>query len=407
MSKRQFPRWSDLKPIIGFKSPFSRSNEVASAVTISQLRSIGKAKTPRAVFDYTDGAAGEELSYGRAYEAYRQLEFHPRVLRDVSTVDTSISIFGTSSALPFVFSPTGFTRMMHYHGETAVAKVAAEFGIPYTLSTLGTTSIEDLAAAAPNTRKWFQLYLWRDKTTRYELVERAATAGYEAIMLTVDTVVGGMRVRDVKNGLTIPPQLTMKTMADMARYPKWWGNLLTSTPLEFASLKSTGGTVAELMNSVFDPSITMRDVNWLKQNWPGKLIVKGVQNVADAKILSDAGVDAVVLSNHGGRQLDRSVVPLELLPSVKSAISGSSTQLFIDGGALSGSDVVGGIGLGADAVLIGRAYLYGIMAGGEAGVRRAAQILQGEVEQTMRLMGITSLDQLTPDMVRFRSQAKP
>lgn len=403
MSKRQFPRWSDLKPIIGFKSPFSRSNEVASAVTISQLRSIGKAKTPRAVFDYTDGAAGEELSYGRAYEAYRQLEFHPRVLRDVSTVDTSISIFGTSSALPFVFSPTGFTRMMHYHGETAVAKVAAEFGIPYTLSTLGTTSIEDLAAAAPNTRKWFQLYLWRDKTTRYELVERAATAGYEAIMLTVDTVVGGMRVRDVKNGLTIPPQLTMKTMADMARYPKWWGNLLTSTPLEFASLKSTGGTVAELMNSVFDPSITMKDVNWLKQNWPGKLIVKGVQNVADAKILSDAGVDAVVLSNHGGRQLDRSVVPLELLPSIKSAISGSSTQLFIDGGALSGSDVVGGIGLGADAVLIGRAYLYGIMAGGEAGVRRAAQILQGEVEQTMRLMGITSLDQLTPDMVRFRS----
>lgn len=406
MGKRQFPRWSDLKPLIGFKSPFSRSDEVSRAVTISQLRSIGKAKTPRAVFDYTDGAAGEELSYGRAYEAYRQLEFHPRVLRDVSTVDTSITIFGTSSALPFIFSPTGFTRMMHYHGETAVAKVAAEFGIPYTLSTLGTTSIEDLAAAAPNTRKWFQLYLWRDKTTRYELVERAATAGYEAIMLTVDTVVGGMRVRDVKNGLTIPPQLSVKTMADMARYPKWWGNLLTSAPLEFASLKSTGGTVAELMNSVFDPSITMKDVEWLKANWPGKLIVKGVQNVVDAKMLADAGVDAVVLSNHGGRQLDRSVVPLELLPSVKSAISGSSTQLFIDGGALSGSDVVGGIGLGADAVLIGRAYLYGIMAGGEAGVRRAAQILQGEVEQTMRLMGITSLSELTPDMVRFRNQLK-
>jgi len=406
MGKRQFPRWSDLKPIIGFKSPFSRTSEVSRAVTISQLRSIGKAKTPRAVFDYTDGAAGEELSYGRAYEAYRQLEFHPRVLRDVSTVDTSITIFGKTSALPFVFSPTGFTRMMHYHGETAVAKVAAEFGIPYTLSTLGTTSIEDLAAAAPNTRKWFQLYLWRDKTTRYELVERAGAAGYEAIMLTVDTVVGGMRVRDVKNGLTIPPQLTIKTMADMARYPKWWGNLLTSAPLEFASLKSTGGTVAELMNSVFDPSITMKDVEWLKENWPGKLIVKGVQNVADARMLADAGVDAVVLSNHGGRQLDRSVVPLELLPSVKSAISGSSTQLFIDGGALSGSDVVGGIGLGADAVLIGRAYLYGIMAGGEAGVRRAAQILQGEVEQTMRLMGITSLAQLTPDMVRFRDRAK-
>jgi L-lactate dehydrogenase (cytochrome) len=406
MSKRQLPSWSGLKPLLGFRSPFSRTDEVARAVTISQLRSIGKAKTPRAVFDYTDGAAGEELSYGRAYEAYRRLEFHPHVLRDVSVVDTSISIFGQKSALPFVFSPTGFTRMMHYQGEPAVAKVAAEFGIPYTLSTLGTTSIEELEAAAPETRKWFQLYLWRDKATRYELVQRAADAGYEAIMLTVDTVVGGMRVRDVENGLTIPPQLTFKTMADMARYPKWWGNLLTTRPLEFASLKSTGGTVADLMNSVFDPSITMKDVEWLKDNWPGKLIVKGIQNVNDAVMLANAGVDAVVLSNHGGRQLDRSVVPLELLPSVKAAITGTATQLFIDGGALSGSDIVGGIGLGADAVLIGRAYLYGIMAGGEAGVRRAAQILQVEVEQTMRLMGITSLDQLTPDMVRFRGQAK-
>lgn len=406
MSKRQLPRWSDLKPILGFKSPFSRSDAVSRAVTISQLRDIGKSKTPRAVFDYTDGAAGEELSYGRAYEAYRRLEFHPHVLRDVSVVDTSISIFGQKSALPFVFSPTGFTRMMHYQGEPAVAKVAAEFGIPYTLSTLGTTSIEDLAAAAPDTRRWFQLYLWRDKTTRYELVERAAAAGYEAIMLTVDTVVGGMRVRDVENGLTIPPQLTLKTMADMAKYPKWWSNLLTTKPLEFASLKTTGGTVAELMNSVFDPSITMKDVEWLKANWPGKLIVKGVQNVNDAVMLANAGVDAVVLSNHGGRQLDRSVVPLELLPAVKSALSGTNSQLFIDGGALSGSDVVGGIGLGADAVLVGRAYLYGIMAGGEAGVRRSAQILQGEVEQTMRLMGITSLDQLTPEMVQFRGQEK-
>lgn len=406
MSKRQLPTWSGLKPLLGFKSPFSKADAVARAVTINQLRTIGKAKTPRAVFDYTDGAAGEELSYGRASEAYRCLEFHPHVLRDVSVVDTTISIFGQKSALPFVFSPTGFTRMMHYHGESAVAKVAAEFGIPYTLSTLGTTSIEDLAAVAPETRKWFQLYLWRDKTTRYELVERAAAAGYEAIMLTVDTVVGGMRVRDVTNGLTIPPQLTLKTMADMAKYPKWWGNLLTTKPLEFASLKSTGGTVAELMNSVFDPSITMKDVEWLKANWPGKLIIKGVQNVNDAAMLANAGVDAVVLSNHGGRQLDRSVVPLELLPSAKAAMSGSSAQLFIDGGALSGSDVVGAIGLGADAVLVGRAYLYGIMAGGEAGVRRAAQILQGEVEQTMRLMGITSLDQLTPDMVRFRGQAK-
>ena len=402
MTKRQFPKWSDLKPIIGFKSPFSRSDAVSRAVTISQLRNIGKSKTPRAVFDYTDGAAGEELSYGRAYEAYRRLEFHPHVLRDVSVVDTSISIFGQKSALTFVFSPTGFTRMMHYQGEPAVAKVAAEFGIPYTLSTLGTTSIEDLAAAAPDTRKWFQLYLWRDNTTRYELVERAAAAGYEAIMLTVDTVVGGMRVRDVENGLTIPPQLTLKTMADMAKYPKWWGNLLTTKPLEFASLKSTGGTVAELMNSVFDPSITMKDVEWLKANWPGKLIVKGVQNVNDAAMLANAGVDAVVLSNHGGRQLDRSVVPLELLPSVKSAISDTNTQLFIDGGALSGSDIVGGIGLGADAVLVGRAYLYGIMAGGERGVQRVVEIMKRDFVNTMALTGARNIAEVQKIGARVR-----
>ncbi|MEI6405409.1 MAG: alpha-hydroxy acid oxidase [Actinomycetes bacterium] len=401
MASRQFPRLSDITPLIGFKSPFSKQSDVDKAVTIWQLRAIAQAKTPRAVFDYTDGAAGEELSMNRSREVYRDLEFYPRVLRDVATVDTSVTVLGQRSELPFFFSPTGFTRMMHYEGEPAVAQVAVEFGIPYTLSTLGTTSIEDLAAASPDTRKWFQLYLWRDKASRFELVGRAAAAGYEAIMLTVDTVVGGMRVRDVRNGLTIPPQLSAKTLADMARYPKWWGNLLTTAPLEFASLKSTGGTVADLMNSVFDPSITMDDVKWLRENWHGKLIIKGVQNVADAQMLIDAGVDALVLSNHGGRQLDRSVVPLELLPQVRAAL-GSKPDVMIDGGALCGADIVAGIALGATGVMVGRAYLYGIMAGGLAGVRRAATILKIEVEQTMRLMGIKQLDELEPDSVRLR-----
>jgi L-lactate dehydrogenase (cytochrome) len=207
----------------------------------------------------------------------------------------------------------------------------------------------------------------------------------------------------VRNGLSVPPQLTYRTLAGMALYPWWWADLLTSEPLEFASLRSTGGTVGEMMSNVFDPGLTLTDIAWLRENIPTKLIVKGVQHPDDARALADAGVDAIVLSNHGGRQLDRSVVPLELLPDVRAAV-GRDVEVYIDGGMLSGSDAVAAVGLGADAVLCGRAYLYGLMAGGEAGVRRAVALLAQEVEQTMRLLGITSLDQLEPDMVRLRER---
>ena len=377
---------------------------MAGAATITELRTLARSRTPRAVFDYTDGAAGAELSLARSREAFRRVEFRPHVLRDVAVVDPSITVLGSRSEQPFVFGPTGFTRMMHFEGEPAVARVAAEFGIPYALSTLGTTSIETLVSAVPGGRKWFQLYLWRNRQAGADLVARAADNGFDAVMLTVDTVVGGQRLRDVRNGLTVPPRLTARTLAGMARYPRWWGNLLTTEPLEFASLRSTDGTVADLINNVLDPSITMDDVSWLREIWPGAIVVKGVQCVEDAVSLADAGVDAVVLSNHGGRQLDRSMVPLELLPEVRAAV-GDRLELFVDGGVLSGSDVVAAIGLGADAVLVGRAYLYGLMAGGEAGVRRAAQILSDEVAHTMRLLGITSLDQLTPGMVSLRASA--
>jgi L-lactate dehydrogenase (cytochrome) len=402
--QRQRPTWEGLRPVLGFRRPFGGPDAVQRAATIGELRALARRRTPRSVFDYTDGAAWDEVSLRRSREAYRRVEFRPRVLRDVSTVDPSITVLGRRSPLPFVFSPTGFTRMMHVEGEPAVARAAAELGIPYTLSTIGTTSVEDLAAAVSGSRLWFQLYLWRDTASRFDLVERAAAAGYEAIMLTVDTVVAGTRVRDVRNGLTIPPQLTVKTVADMALHPRWWANLLTTEPLEFATLRTTGGSVADLINSVFDPSITMDDVAWLRRNWPGKLIVKGVQHPDDAILLADAGVDAIVLSNHGGRQLDRSVVPLELLPDVRAAVR-DRLEVFIDGGMLSGADAVAGIALGADAVLCGRAYLYGLMAGGEAGVRRAGQILAGQVEQTMRLLGVGTLDEITPDMVRLRDHA--
>jgi L-lactate dehydrogenase (cytochrome) len=337
----------------------------------------------------------------RSRDAFARVEFRPHVLNDVAAIDTSWDFLGRSSALPFAFSPTGFTRMMNVEGEPAVARVAREFGIPYALSTLGTTSPEELAAAVPDARRWFQLYLLREHQSRRDLLARVMNSGYETIILTVDTVVAGSRLRDVRNGLTIPPQLTAKTLAGMAIHPKWWINALTTEPLEFASLRSTDGTVADLINNVFDPSITMDDVRWLRETWSGKLLVKGVQNVDDAVMLAGEGVDGVILSNHGGRQLDRSAVPLELLGPTR-AVCGADFPIFIDGGVMSGADIVAAIGLGASGVLVGRAYLYGIMADGERGVRRAAEILKAEIEQTMRLMGVTSLSQITSDMVSLR-----
>jgi L-lactate dehydrogenase (cytochrome) len=354
------------------------------------------------VFDYTDGAADGEQSLRRARDAFARVEFTPTVLRDVSAVDTSREVLGQRANLPFCFGPTGFTRMMHHEGERAVASVAQEVGIPYTLSTMGTTTIEDVAAAAPGARKWFQLYLWRDRSVAKDLVQRAAAAGYDTIMLTVDTPVGGARLRDVHNGLTIPPALSLRTFLDGTRHPHWWANLLTTEPLEFASLASTDGTVAELINRVFDPALTMDDVDWLRGAWPGHLVVKGIQNVDDARRVVDAGADAVLLSNHGGRQLDRAPVPLELVAPTVDAV-GDRAEVWVDTGITHGADVVAAIALGARTALIGRAYLYGLMAGGRRGVVKAVEILAGEIVRTLQLLGVNSADELRPSHARIRS----
>jgi L-lactate dehydrogenase (cytochrome) len=316
-------------------------------------------------------------------------------------VDTTTTLLGRPSALPLAFAPTGFTRMMHHQGERAVVRVAEGAGIPYALSTLGTTSIEDIAAAAPTARKWFQLYVWRDRGAGKELVERAQAAGYEALILTVDVPVAGARLRDVRNGLTIPPSLTLRTVLDAATHPWWWCNLLTTEPLVFASLTSWEGTVAELINQMFDPSLTPRDLSWLRESWSGPLIVKGIQHVDDARMVVDHGADAVVVSNHGGRQLDRAPTPLEVLPTVVDAV-GDRAEVLVDGGVRSGADVVAAVALGAKACLVGRAYLYGLMAGGERGVQRAVDILTSEITRTMQLLGTDSVSRLEPAHVRLR-----
>lgn len=396
--QRRVPTWSELRPLVRLEAPSLRRTEAAlrRAATIEDLRVLARRRTPRSVFDYVDGAAESEVSLARSRAAFDEVEFRPRVLRDVRTVDASVEVLGVTSPIPLVLAPTGFTRMMHTAGEWAVASAAARAGVPYTLSTMGTVSVEDLAADVPDVQRWFQLYLWQDREASRTLIRRAAASGYGTLVLTVDTAVAGQRLRDVRNGLTIPPALTVRTLAGMAVHPRWWGDLLTSEPIEFASLKTSGGTVADLVDRMFDPGVTQDDLAWLRQEWPGRIVVKGVQHAQDAVDLVALGVDGLVISNHGGRQLDRAVAPLDLLPEVRAAV-GPDVPLLIDGGVLSGADIVAAVARGADAVMVGRAYLYGLMAGGEAGVDRALEILIGQVHRTLRLLGVSRLADLTPD----------
>ncbi|WP_298346156.1 alpha-hydroxy acid oxidase [Ferrimicrobium sp.] len=398
--KRQRPDVAALKALLVPRTPrldFWRAR-VERAQTIGDLRTLARLRTPRAVFDYTDGAADGEVTLARSRELFRSLTFHPRILRDVGEVDTTIELLGGTSALPFALAPTGFTRMMRAEGEPAVARAAERAGIAYALSTMGTTSIEDVAYAAPSVRRWFQLYLWRDRDAGLDFLRRAEAHGYEALVLTVDVPVAGNRLRDAYNGLTIPPQISAKTFLDGALHPAWWFDLITTPPLEFASMHAYGGTVGSLINKMFDPSATIEDLSFLRDHWRGKLIVKGVQRLEDAQRLVGIGVDAIVLSNHGGRQLDRATVPLRLLRSVVDAV-GSDTEILIDGGVMSGADIVAALALGAKAVLVGRAYLYGLMAGGEAGVDRCIEILASEVRRTMQLLGVRSVNELDPSFV--------
>jgi L-lactate dehydrogenase (cytochrome) len=377
-----------------------RLNRVSS---IADLRELARRRAPRAVFDYTDGASGVgELALTRARDLFNRLEFHPTVLTDVSAVSTETEILGKVSAQPFALAPTGFTRLMHTEGERAVVTVAERAQIPYALSTMGTTTIEDMAATGPNARKWFQLYLWNDRAPAAELLARAREAGYDTLLLTADTPVAGNRLRDVRNGMTIPPRLTLRTVANGALHPHWWFDLLTTEPLTFASLSSWQGTVADIINKMFDPTISMKDLTWCRENWSGSLVVKGIQSVADAKRVIDAGADGVLLSSHGGRQLDRAPVPLELVTPVRDAL-GADAQILVDTGIMTGADVVAAVAMGATAALVGRAYLYGLMAGGERGVAKAVQILSDEVRRTMALLGVTSVKELRPEHVSVRS----
>jgi L-lactate dehydrogenase (cytochrome) len=377
-------------------APGGRLGRVRTTADFARLASR---RTPRAVFDYVEGSAERETSAARALAAFDAVEFRPRVLRDVTTVDARTTVLGQELAFPVVLGPTGFTRMMRTEGEPAVARPAGRAGVPYTLSTMGTTSLEQLAQAAPDAMRWFQLYLWRDRGRSQDLLDRASAQGFRTLVLTVDVPVAGARLRDAYNGLTIPPRLSPRTLVDMARHPRWTLDALTTEPLTFASLGSAD-TLEQVINTVFDPAATLADIDWLRSRWDGPIVVKGVQRVDDAKDLVAAGADGLAVSNHGGRQLDRAATPLRLLPEVVDAV-GAEAEVYVDGGVRCGADVAAAVGLGARAAFVARPYLYALMAAGEPGVDRLLELLKADYVRTLQLLGVRATSDLDRDLVRL------
>jgi isopentenyl diphosphate isomerase/L-lactate dehydrogenase-like FMN-dependent dehydrogenase len=400
--KRQFPNPKELATLLKFEVPtiHRRQRRLERALTVWDLRELAKKRTPQGPFDYTDGAAESEVSLERSRQAFLDISFQPNILQDVSSANLSRTSLGHTFNMPMGIAPTGFTRMMHSEGERAGSRAAEKFGIPFTLSTLGTTSIEDVVSAAPNGTNWFQLYMWKDREGSMALVERAKKAGVKNLMLTVDVPASGARLRDNRNGLTVPPRLSARTIINAIPRPEWVWNFLTTPPLEFASMSNWKGTVGELLDYMFDPTMTFDDLKWVREQWNGKLTIKGIQTVEDAKKCADYGADAILLSNHGGRQLDRAPIPLHLLVDVKREMK-NNLEVHLDTGIMHGADVLAAIALGAQYTYVGRAYLYGLMAGGQEGVERMLTIMQNQMVRSMKLLGVSSLDELEPKHVKL------
>jgi isopentenyl diphosphate isomerase/L-lactate dehydrogenase-like FMN-dependent dehydrogenase len=403
-STRKFPSlpyfWSLIDWSIPSLNPYK--GQLLRAQSVDDLANIARKRTPKVVFDYVEGGAIDEIAYSRSRAAYSRIEINSRVLRDVSKIDTSEKILGKVVDIPICFAPTGYTRLMHHVGEPAVANVASNKNLIYALSTMGTTSPEELAAAVPNSRRWFQLYIMKNRSDSLAVIKQAKDNGFEALVLTVDTPVVGLRYRDNRNGLTVPPKIRINTVFAIARKPIWWLNLFTTGKLEFAAFRGWDKPLSQLAGLIFDPATTMKDIAWLRSVWKGPIIVKGIQSVDDAKAVAKLGVQGIILSNHGGRQFDRGPVPLEILPEVVKAV-GNKVEIYIDGGIMSGLDALGAIALGAKAVFIGRAYLYGAMANGEAGVEQVIEIMRREFENGMALSGATNIAEVRKNGARIRN----
>ncbi|WP_420638673.1 alpha-hydroxy acid oxidase [Candidatus Poriferisocius sp.] len=399
-----------LRSVVRFRrfEPDRAKRRLSRAASVADLRELARSRLPAGVFDYIDGAAEGELTMGRNAEAYDQWEFVPRVLRDVSALDTSVELLGRRHPLPMALSPTGFTRIVCPDGELAVARAAARRGIAYSLSTLSTRSIEEIRQVSDGAL-WFQLYFWRDRGLVAEWLQRAADCDYEALLVAVDTPVFGRRERDVRRGFTLPPTLGPDTVFDGLRRPGWTWSLLRSEPITFANLTGVAGYdgssalgLADFAHNQFNQSLSWADLDWLRERWDGKLVLKGVQSVADARLAAEQGVDGVILSNHGGRQLDGAPPILDLVAPVADTVGGE-LDVICDGGIRRGSHIVTALALGATAVMFGRSYLYALAAAGEHGVDHLLGQFTEDLHRTLALVGVPAAATLTPDAVRRRS----
>jgi len=385
------------------------TRRLRTAMTIEDLRRIAKRRLPRGVFDYIDGGAEDERTLVNNAAGFERLEFRPNVLRDVSALDTHTTLLGKRISMPLVLAPTGYTRLTHSQGELSVARSAERFDVPYSLSTMSTRSIEEVAQVSSGP-KWFQVYTWKDRGLVQELVERAAAAGYEALWLTVDTAVLGRRERDVRRGLIIPPEIGPAMILDGLLHPAWTYDFITHEPLAFANVvdhADKGVTdampMAQHVMQNFDQRLSWSDVEWLQSIWDGPIVLKGIQTVEDAERAVSSGVQGIALSNHGGRQLDDAPSPIELVEPVAQVVQGRAA-IICDGGLRRGSDIVKAVALGADACSIGRPYLFGAAAGGERGVDHVLQFFRDGLERTMALTGRRSIAEIDRDVVRWKTR---
>ena len=378
--------------------------KLSQALNIDDLRRMAKRKLPRMVFDYIDGGCDDEVTLRRSVSRFDDYGFVWRALRDVERIDPSTRIMGQETRLPFFISPTASTRLFHpAEGELAMARAAKEQGVIYACSTLASQTVEDIAKANPGP-KWVQLYVWKDKEIVRDFLKRAKDAGFTGCILTVDLPVGGNRERDPRNKFSVPPKPNLSLAAQTLSKPAWLWDMLRSPkikPANFTHLRKQGdqGGVVGFVNQQFSRSVTWKDVEWMREFWGPGFAIKGISHAGDAKRAIELGADAVWISNHGGRQLDTSVPVIDLLPEIVDAVRGRA-DIIADGGVRRGSHVAKLLMRGATGVALGRASLYGLGAGGEAGVRRALTIMEEELLRTMALLGATRVSELDPELLR-------
>ncbi|NUP86360.1 MAG: alpha-hydroxy-acid oxidizing protein [Burkholderiaceae bacterium] len=366
--------------------------------TIEDLRVLAQKRVPRMFYDYADSGSWTEGTYRANSADFQKIKLRQRVAVNMEGRTTATTMVGQQVAMPVAIAPTGLTGMQHADGEILAARAAAAFGIPFTLSTMSICSIEDVAAAT-RAPFWFQLYVMRDRDFIERLIDRAKAAGCSALVLTLDLQILGQRHKDLKNGLSAPPKLTIANIVNMMTKPRWCLGMAGTSRRQFGNIVGhvkgveNMGSLSEWTAKQFDPRLNWGDVEWIKKRWGGKLILKGIQDVEDARIAADSGADALIVSNHGGRQLDGAQSSIEALPAIAQAV-GSRIEVHMDGGIRSGQDVLKAVALGARGTYIGRAFLYGLGAMGEAGVTKALEIIHKELDLTMAFCGRTRVEQV-------------